>query len=1010
MQIFEGSLNALLDGHGQILVVTGEAGIGKSRLLEEIRTRAGGKLRWLEGRSLSYGAGLSCWAITQLLLADLGLSEGEPEARIKAALRKRVNELFADETAEVFPYLAHLLGVKQDVEDEHKIQVLDGETLKRQMIIALGDYFARAAADTPTVLVFEDLHWADPSSLAALERLFAITDRAPLMLLLVTRVERDHASWGTKLKAETDYGHRFKEISLTRLTAEESDDLVEQLLDVAEFPTAFHELILSRAEGNPFYLEEIIRHLIDNEVIRLQDDTWHVTEAIQDVIIPDTLQGVLLARIDRLEEDVRDTLQLASVIGKNFLYRLLDAIAEAELQLEAHLSRLQRVDLVREKARWPELEYTFKHALTHEAAYHSLLLERRKAFHLKVGEAIERLFADRREEFYGLLAHHFEAAEVNDKAIKYLIQSGDKARLEDAQAEALAYYARALKLHSETGDVEGEAKTWLKISLVHLKDFDFDAAHKAHEAAFDLRQQLRTADGGGPTPEETDRRDAIVFHMLVFDELFNHELDPGKAVDLYDAQVAHTSFAGLTQLDAAMNVVPYVARSWEVLEGGLRYVFHIRDDVFWSDGKRVTADDFRFSWVRNLAPETQGTAAPILDVIDGAREYREGTTSDPESVGVRVLDEFTLEVRLSVPVPFFVFLVAHSITFPVPRHRVKKYGDAWSDPEHIVSNGPFLVTKSDSDRIEFVRNRKYFGDFTGNVVRQVWRRVDDHNSSMRTYAQDKADAIRLIPAGDLAEGVVSDEIQRPLVNYSTRFLVLNPLLPPLDDIRVRRALAHSVQRGLLFAKPENSGGAQGLRGGIIPIGMPGHSPEIGFQYNLSKATENLRRAGFHDGKGLPKLSFAAYWLDPFRGLLRLWQESLGIDTEVLELVDTDQDLDPLTTHVYAAQWHADYPDPDNFLRTSNINDFLSTTGWAGMSSVNELLDEALRSQDRLKRLEIYRRVDRLLVDEEVLVIPLSYGMGDYVSLVKPWVQGWWHDALGIARIEETFIKPHSVPE
>jgi predicted ATPase len=384
-------------------------------------------IRWLEGRSLSYGAVLSFWTITQLFLDDLGLSDGAPEARIKVALRRRVSELFGEASADVIPFLFHLLGVKQGKEEGEFILQLDGETLKRQVLTAITEYFGRVAEENPTVLVFEDSHWADPSTLEALSHLIAITDRVPLMIIMIMRIHRDHGSWQLKLKAETDFGHRFKEIHLRRLSSTESGQMVNHLLEIAELPESIRDLIMARSEGNPFYLEEIIRSLIDQGVVIHEDNTWRAVKEIAEVTIPETLQGVLLARIDRLEEDVRSTIQMASVIGKTFLYRLLEVISEAERHLDAHLSLLQRADLVREKARWPDLEYIFKHSLTQEAAYNSLLLERRKAFHLRVGEAIETLFPDRQEEFLGLLARHYEAAEAYDKAVNYLLRAGDKA-------------------------------------------------------------------------------------------------------------------------------------------------------------------------------------------------------------------------------------------------------------------------------------------------------------------------------------------------------------------------------------------------------------------------------------------------------------------------------------------------------------------------------------------------------------------------------------------------------
>ena len=493
LEMLRSALDRLVAGHGQIVAILGEAGIGKSRLVEEVRGEPSGtKLRWLEGRALSYGLTLSFWSINQLIKNDLGLSDVDPEAKITVTLRRRANVLFGDRAVEVLPYLAHLLGVHLDDASAQRIRQLDGETLKRQTLWAITEYFHRLAQERPTVLIFEDLNWADPSTLDALEKLLALSDRAPLLLLLLARIEREHGSWQIKVKVETDYAHRYTEIILKPLSSADSNDLVNNLLQVAHLPEGTRRLILERSEGNPFYLEEIIRSLIEQGALVHEGQTWRATAEIANVEIPATLQGVLLARIDRLQEDVRRTLQIASVIGKSFLFRLLEAIAAAERQLDEHLSLLQRADLVREKTRRPELEYIFKHSLTQEAAYNSLLIERRKEFHQKVGEALEHLFADRVTEFYGLLAHHFDAAGIAEKAIDYLIKAGDKSRLEDAYEEAIKFYRRAIELLQQSGDRERESKTWLKLGLIYQINFQFEQAYQANETAFALERQIRT--------------------------------------------------------------------------------------------------------------------------------------------------------------------------------------------------------------------------------------------------------------------------------------------------------------------------------------------------------------------------------------------------------------------------------------------------------------------------------------------------------------------------------------
>ncbi|MFV1858056.1 MAG: ABC transporter substrate-binding protein [Anaerolineales bacterium] len=1007
LETLRSTIHSLREGQGQIVAVLGEPGIGKSRLVAEVRRTSQegesseeAEIRWLEGRALSYGGALPFWAVTQLLMSDLGLSEGAAEVRIKVALRKRMEELLGDEAPEFFPYVAHLMGMTEDAEVQDRIRSLDGETVKRQTLLGLKEYFRAMAAAQPTVLVLEDVHWADPSSLEAVMRLLPLTDRVSLMILILMREERDHDSWQLKITAETDFPHRFTEVRLKRLEDDQVDQLVQDLLRDGEAEAEIRDLVRSRAAGNPLYLEEIVQHLMERGLIERANGSWRATDAIEKGGVPETLEGVLLARIDRLEDEVRDTLQLASVIGKSFLYRLLAAISVAERELEEHLTQLQRVDLVREKARLPELEYMFKHALTQEAAYNSLLHERRKEFHAKVGEALEGLFPDREEEFVGLLAHHFDAAEVSYKALAYLIRAGDKARLEDTPKEALAYYERAIELQSKIEDHKGEANTWLKISLVHMKDFNFDAVREAHEAAFELQQSEKK----DLRRETTQELGSGVLRVVINRNRMNVMLDPAKAVNVVDGQAIGNIFAGLTELDSETNVIPNVARSWDVRDGGRRYVFHLRDDVFWSDGTKVTAEDFRWTWKRSLSPETAASYASILDFVEGAREFRKGETTDPESVGIHVLDPLTLEVKLTTPVPFFVYLVAHSAMVPVSRHVVEKHGDDWTLPENIVSNGPLLITKLSEQSVKFIRNPTYFGESSGNVQESEWVGAPDYDGKMKAYLKGSVDVVWTIPRGEIAANLPSNEIRDWGMTYDTELVLLNPLLPPLDDLRVRKALAHAIDRGQMGGTLVSQGTQQNL-GGVIPRGMPGHSPEIGLEYDLSKATRYFDSAGFPNGKGLPKMRFGTYSLHQFQGVLQQWKDSFGIDPEILQNDHADADFDPANTHIYSVGWVADYPDPDSFFRPSPIYEFLNRTGWEGFTAYDALVQEALQSQDRTGRLEIYRQVDRLLVEEEVLVIPISYGLSGEASLVKPWVHGWDLDALGYVRYQQISVDP-----
>jgi ABC-type oligopeptide transport system substrate-binding subunit/class 3 adenylate cyclase/tetratricopeptide (TPR) repeat protein len=1004
------AIDELIAGHGQIVAVLGEAGIGKSRLVEEARAeRSGTALRWLEGRALSYGQTLSFWAINQLIKNDLGLSDADPEAKIKVALRKRANILFGDRAADVLPYLADLLGVHLDDESAQRIRQLDGETLKRQMLWAIPEYFNRLAQEQPTVLVFEDLHWADPSTFDALEKLLVLSDRTPLMLLLLARIERDHGSWQIKVKADTEYAHRYTEIILKPLSSEDSNDLVNHLLEVANLPEGTRRLILERSEGNPFYLEEIIRSLIEQGALIHEGQTWRATADIANVEIPVTLQGVLLARIDRLQEDVRRTLQMASVIGKSFLFRLLEAIAAAERQLDEHLSLLQRADLVREKTRRPELEYIFKHSLTQEAAYNSLLIERRKEFHQKVGEALEELFANRAAEFYGLLAHHFDAAGNQVKAIDYLIKAGDKSRLDDAHEEAIKFYQRAIELLNQAGDIKRASKTWLKLGLIYQINFEFEKAHQANETAFAVERQIQ-ARSPQTRPELIHTGQSHILRIIYGGPLAA-TLDPSQTTLAGDTWVINHLFIGLAEFDAETNVVPHAARSWEVLDGGTRYVFHLRDDILWTDGTALTAIDFERTWKRNLAPGTDLAYKELLDDIVGARDYREGKDLDPNRLGVRALDPLTLEVRLITPVAYFIYLVTQPMTFPLPLKIVEEYGEDWWKPEHIISNGAFRLMELDAGHGLLERNPDYFREFSGNLDRFTWKLLDGPVTILREYLSGQTDYAGGLTRGDVPPRIPASEL-REVQFLFTSGLNLSPDLPPLDDVRVRRAIVHAIDRAQLHE-------VLGLRlplipGGIMPPGMAGHSPELGLEFNLEQARQLLVEAGYPNGENLPILKYYYHedWLWQIRiteELKRQLLDHLGIRIELVPISFRVPSNVPLWTvkdaHIQFEAWAADYPDPDNFLRQSTFYRIQQNRGWRH-SRLDQLLEDAAHTTDRARRTSMYREADQILVNEEALVVPLTYSLGPYVYLVKPWVKGLKHNALGSFSLKDIVIEPH----
>jgi len=469
LQALREVLEQLQAGVGGIVTVVGEAGIGKSRLVAELRKETAPRgVRWMEGRCLSYGESMAYLPWVDMLRGLLNRSMEDSPSAVHDTLRRWLQAFCPDQFDAVYPYLGRMMSLPLVEKAEDKLRGLDPEALKFLTFRALETMIDCTAAQGPLVLICEDLHWADPTSLELLERLLALTDRAALLIICAFRPYTEHGCWRIRETAARLYRHRHTDLRIAPLSAVESQVLVGNLLRVEALPAELRERILDHAEGNPFYVEEVIRSLIDSEAITCDEATarWRATQEVADIAIPDTLQGVLMARIDRLQEQTKRVLQMASVIGRTFLYRILDAIAREIRGLDEDLLILQREEMIRQRARVPELEYIFKHHLIQEAAYNGLLRSERRLLHRQIAEALERLFPNRLEEQLGLVAYHWEQARERQRAIEYLRRAGEQAAAQFANAEAVGYFSRALDL-TPREDLVGRYELLLARERVH---------------------------------------------------------------------------------------------------------------------------------------------------------------------------------------------------------------------------------------------------------------------------------------------------------------------------------------------------------------------------------------------------------------------------------------------------------------------------------------------------------------------------------------------------------------
>jgi class 3 adenylate cyclase len=474
----------LLDGRGGIISLSGEAGLGKSRLLAEVTTRvASMDVTMLEGRSLSIGQSLSFHPFIDLLRHWATISEDDPEVQAASKLEEAIAALFPDQVSEIFPFIASLMGFRLSGAHADRLTGIDGDALQRLIFKTVRVLFEAIATRRPLLLVFEDLHWADLSSVTLLESLLRLVTDHRILFINVFRPQFPDTADRISRAARAQYAAQHVEIALEGLDVSHTKALIRNLLNMEDPPPAIRKLIGDKAEGNPFYIEEVVRSLIDQGAIEYHEGRFRVTTRIDAVVIPGTIQDVIMARVDRLEESARQVLQVASVIGRSFYHQIITRIVEREAELGQALELLKEKQLLLERrTRWgiaigdrtlaEEIEYVFQHALVQDTIYQSILLKTRKELHAKVAVCIERLFAAQLPDVYGLLAYHYTRAERLEPAHEYSFKAGESALRAAASAEALTFFEEAARLytllHGERGDPKHRAALEKNIGLALL--------------------------------------------------------------------------------------------------------------------------------------------------------------------------------------------------------------------------------------------------------------------------------------------------------------------------------------------------------------------------------------------------------------------------------------------------------------------------------------------------------------------------------------------------------------
>jgi len=427
-------------GQGQVMFVSGEAGIGKSRLLLEFRRCILDEAStWLEGQCISYGNRIPYLPMIDILKSSFGAQEGDNDGVIIRKVEEDTAHWHEAARATV-PYLKYLLNVDPG---DPAVTVMDPMERRAGIFDGLRALLLQESQQRLLVVVVEDLHWVDEKSEEALVALVDVIASAPVLLILTYRPDYAHSL------GERTYYNR---LALRNLPPEESAIMAERVLQVPTLPQQLQHLITGKAEGNPFYIEEVIRSLVEAGAIRRTNGSYSLERPAEQIRVPDTIQEVILSRIDRLGREAKEAIQLASVIGREFTVRVLNRISHVEAKLDDPLAELKSLEFIYEKAHFPELSYMFKHALTHDVAYSTLLLKQRKTLHRIVAAAIEELYADRLPEHYEALAHHYYQGQEWQKALHYLVKAAQKAAAAYANQDAVDHYAKALEVCEKLGD------------------------------------------------------------------------------------------------------------------------------------------------------------------------------------------------------------------------------------------------------------------------------------------------------------------------------------------------------------------------------------------------------------------------------------------------------------------------------------------------------------------------------------------------------------------------------
>jgi oligopeptide transport system substrate-binding protein len=586
---------------------------------------------------------------------------------------------------------------------------------------------------------------------------------------------------------------------------------------------------------------------------------------------------------------------------------------------------------------------------------------------------------------FARLARHYREAGHLDQGIDYLLQAGNEARMLHSHQEAIDCYRQASDHYLEVGDYRRVSSVLFRLALTYHNAFEFEKSREAYDRAFSMLQRSASVQVAGSV---------LAPHPFRFASHEPLTLDPTRVHESFSWVFIHQLFRGLVEERPDTGVVPDIASSWEVKEGGTKYVFHLRPDARWTDGEPITSNDFGYAWRRVLEPGGGSPLAALLYDIKGAKDYHQVGPTYADTLGIITPDPHTLVVELESPANYFLSILAQPTAYPVPQRTIEAYGESWTTPGRIVTNGPFRLDRWVNGRLMTMdRDRSVPGGSIGNVDRlEILLYSGDGSHLLGEYEKDQLDMLLLdrmpIEVHEVArQRHASEYISTPLLE--TTFIFFDVHRAPFDDRRVRQAFARAVDRERI-ANLDMHGLVSPATGSFVPPGIPGHFTGASGSYDPDVARRLLAKAGFAGGKGFPTLqvpvAFEFFQGTALKALCQRWEETLGVEITPKEL-PFEAYMERLRVDppmVGIAGWLADYPDPYNFLNFQGGVFWWTSNPWRD-ERYDQLVQTGRLTMDLTARLEYYRQAEAILA-VEVPLLPINYHRMSL--LLKPWISAF----------------------